>query len=280
MTIKIVTDSTAYLPEAMVREHDIRVVPLCVHFGAEDFKEGVELSIAEFYTRLREAPELPSTSQPSPGDFRQVFEELAEQDHEILVLTISSRLSGTWNSAMAATEMLPEARIMVVDSLSTSVGLHLMLMAALESTQNGASLEHVAEQMEKIRDRMHVLFVVDTLEYLAKGGRIGNAKAFLGTLLKVKPILILKDGAIEPLEQVRSKRKAEMRLLDLIEERLADGAPQARVAVTHALVPDEARVVAQELADRLGCAEPLVSEVGPVIGTHTGPGVVGVAAYV
>jgi DegV family protein with EDD domain len=280
MTIKIVTDSTAYLPEAMVREHDIRVVPLCVHFGAEDFKEGVELSIAEFYTRLREAPELPSTSQPSPGDFRQVFEELAEQDHEILVLTISSRLSGTWNSAMAAKEMLPEARIMVVDSLSTSVGLHLMLMAALESTQNGASLEHVAEQMEKIRDRMHVLFVVDTLEYLAKGGRIGNAKAFLGTLLKVKPILILKDGAIEPLEQVRSKRKAEMRLLDLIEERLADGAPQARVAVTHALVPDEARVVAQELADRLGCAEPLVSEVGPVIGTHTGPGVVGVAAYV
>jgi DegV family protein with EDD domain len=279
MTIKIVTDSTAYLPEATVREHDIRVVPLCVHFGQKDFKEGVELSIEEFYTRLREAPELPSTSQPSPGDFRQVFEDLVEQDYEILVLTISSKLSGTYNSAMAAKGDLPEARIAVVDSLSTSIGLHLMLMAAIESTKNGTSLEQVAAQMEDIRGRLHVLFVVDTLEYLAKGGRIGNAKAFLGTLLKVKPILILKDGAIEPLEQVRSKRKAEMRLLDLIEERLADGAPQAQVAVTHALVPDEAEIVAQELVDRLGCGQPLVSEVGPVIGTHTGPGVVGVAAY-
>lgn len=279
MTIKIVTDSTAYLPEATVREHDIRVVPLCVHFGDQDFKEGVELSIEEFYVRLREAPELPSTSQPSPGDFRTVFEELAEQGHQILTLTISSKLSGTYNSAMAAKSDLPEAQIAVVDSLSTSVGLHLMLMAALESTQNGASLEEVVERVEGIRDRLHVLFVVDTLEYLAKGGRIGNAKAFLGTLLKVKPILILKDGAIEPLEQVRSKRKAEMRMLDLIEERLAEGAPQAQVAVTHALVPDEAGIVAQELVDRLGCAHPLLSEVGPVIGTHTGPGVVGVAAY-
>jgi DegV family protein with EDD domain len=279
MSIKIVTDSTAYLPEATVREHDIRVVPLCVHFGDEDFKEGVELSIEEFYTRLRVAPELPSTSQPAPGDFRRVFEDLAEEGHQILTLTISSKLSGTYNSAMTAKEMLPGAQIAVVDSLSTSVGLHLMLMAALDSTQNGAGLEQVAAQMEQIRDKLHVLFVVDTLEYLAKGGRIGNAKAFLGTLLKVKPILVLKDGAIEPLEQVRSKRKAEMRMLDLIEERLADGAPQAHVAVTHALVPDEAEVVAQELADRLGCSDPLLSQVGPVIGTHTGPGVVGVAAY-
>jgi len=279
MTIKIVTDSTAYLSEAMVREHDVCVVPLCVHFGDQDFKEGVELSIEEFYVRLRQAPELPSTSQPSAGEFHQVFKGLAEQGHQILALTISSKLSGTWNSAMAAKEMLPEAEIAVVDSLSTSVGLHLMIMAALETTQNGASLQEVVERVKGIRERMNFLFVVDTLEYLAKGGRIGNAKAFMGTLLKVKPILILKDGTIEPLEQVRSKRKAEMRMLDLIEERLGDRAPQAQVAVTHALVPDEAEAVAQELVDRLGCSEPLISEVGPVIGTHTGPGVVGVAVY-
>ena len=280
MTIKIVTDSTAYLPEAMVRQHDIRVVPLCVHFGENAFKEGVELSIEGFYTRLREAPELPSTSQPSAGEFHEVFKELADQGHQILVMTISSKLSGTWNSAMAAKEMLAEADITVFDSLSTSIGLHLMIEAALEALENGAGLEEVLALVEGIRDKIHVLFVVDTLEYLAKGGRIGNAKAFLGTLLKVKPILVLKDGAIEPLEQVRSKRKAETRLLDLIEESLDGGAPQARVGVTHALVPQEAQAVSQELMDRLGCQEPVMAEVGPVIGTHTGPGVVGVAAYV
>jgi DegV family protein with EDD domain len=279
MTIKIVTDSTAYLPEETVREHDIRVVPLYVHFGTQQFREGVELSNEEFYVRLREAPELPSTSQPSAGEFHEVFKELADQGHQVLAMTISNKLSGTWNSAMTAKEMLPEADITVFDSLSTSVGLYLMLNAALESIQNGASLQEVVERLEGIREKMQVLFVVDTLEYLAKGGRIGNAKAFLGTLLKVKPILMLQDGAIEPLEQVRSKRKAEARLLDLIAERLGDGASQARVAVTHALVPDEARTVAQELVERLGCAEPLISELGPAIGTHTGPGVVAVAAY-
>ncbi len=279
MTIKIVTDSTAYLPEETVREHDIRVVPLYVHFGTQQFREGVELSIEEFYVRLREAPELPSTSQPSAGEFHEVFKELTDQGHQVLVMTISNKLSGTWNSAMAAKEMLPEAEIVVFDSLSTSIGLHLMLDAALELIQNGTSLQEVVERLEGIRDRMQVMFVVDTLEYLAKGGRIGNARAFLGTLLKVKPILILQDGAIEPLEQVRSKRKAEARLLELITERMGEGAPQARVGVTHALVPDEARAVAQELVERLGCAEPLISEVGPVIGTHTGPGVVAVGAY-
>jgi DegV family protein with EDD domain len=279
MTIKIVTDSTAYLPEDMVRAHDIRVVPLYVHFGQQEFREGVELSIPEFYTRLREAPELPSTSQPSAGEFHEVFQELVGQGHQVLVMTISSKLSGTWNSAMAAKEMLPEAEITVFDSLSTSVGLQLMLEAALEATQNGASLPEVVEQLEAIRDKMHVLFVVDTLEYLAKGGRIGNAKAFLGTLLKVKPILTLQHGLLEPLEQVRSKRKAVLRLQELVQERLGDGAPQARVAITHALVPDEAEVLAQELVGCLGCAKPPISEVGPVIGTHTGPGVVAVAAY-
>ncbi len=279
MTIKIVTDSTAYLPEETVREHDIRVVPLYVHFGTQQFREGVELSIEEFYARLREAPELPSTSQPSAGEFHEVFKELTDQGHQVLAMTISNKLSGTWNSAMAAKGMLPEAGIEVFDSLSTSIGLYLMLEAALETIQSGASLQEVVERLEGIRDKMQLMFVVDTLEYLAKGGRIGNAKAFLGTLLKVKPILMLQDGAIEPLEQVRSKRKAEARLLDLIAEGLGDRAPQARVGVTHALVPDEARAVAQQLVERLGCAEPPISEVGPAIGTHTGPGVVAVAAY-
>jgi DegV family protein with EDD domain len=180
---------------------------------------------------------------------------------------------------MAAREMMPDAQISVVDSLSTSVGLQLMVEAAVNARNAGANREDIVRQMEDIKQKLHVFFVVDTLEYLAKGGRIGNAKAFLGTLLKVKPILFLKDGAIEPLEQVRSKRKALARMVDLVEECLGDGAKGAAIGLTHALVPEETADLAQEIQARLGCAAPFVSSLGPVIGTHTGPGVIGVAAY-
>jgi DegV family protein with EDD domain len=278
--IKIVTDSTAYLPETMVRKHDIRVVPLYVHFGNDAFREGVELSNDEFYARLKESPALPTTSQPSAGEFHAVFQKLVEAGHEIITLTISSKLSGTWNSAMAAKEMLPDAPITVIDSLSTSVGLHLMIEAALKAIASGATRQGIEDQIEEIKEKLRLLFVVDTLEYLAKGGRIGNAKAFMGTLLKVKPILVLQDGAIEPLEQVRSKRKACSRMLDLVEEYLGDQASQGKIALTHALVREEAQALAQEIQSRFGCAEPLVADLGPAIGTHTGPGVIGVAAYV
>jgi DegV family protein with EDD domain len=135
------------------------------------------------------------------------------------------------------------------------------------------------EKVEAIKQSLQIFFVVDTLEYLAKGGRIGNASAFLGTLLKVKPILVLQDGAIEPLEKVRSKRKAQARMLDLVEEYAGSRGPQATTAITNALVPDEAEAVKTEIMERLGCREPVMGELGPVVGTHTGPGVVGVAVY-
>jgi DegV family protein with EDD domain len=277
--IKIVTDSTAYLSEATAREHDIRVVPLYVHFGEEAFKEGVEISDKEFYARLKEAPTLPTTSQPSAGEFHQVFEELTEAGHEIVTLTISSKLSGTWNSAMAAKEMLPGANISVVDTFSTAVGLHLMVSAAIEAAAAGTTREEIVERIEEIKKTSQLWFVVDTLEYLAKGGRIGNARAFMGTLLKVKPILTLQDGAIEPCEQVRSKPKALARMIEIAQEYVGSKGPQAKVAVLNALVPEEADALGQELVERMGCAPPLVGDLGPVIGTHTGPGVVGIALH-
>jgi DegV family protein with EDD domain len=277
--IKIVTDSTAYLPQATVREQGIHVVPLYVHFGEQAFREGLELSNDEFYARLKEAETLPTTSQPSAGEFYEVFKELVETGYEVVTLTISSKLSGTWNSAMAAKEMLPDAPISVIDTLSTSVGLQLMVQAAVDAVSAGSSRQEIVNQIEEIKERMHLWFAVDTLEYLAKGGRIGNAKAFLGTLLKVKPILVLQDGAIEPLEQVRSKRKAHDRMLELVEEYMGTNGPQARIAIAHALVPQEAQAISQELEERLGCCQPLTAGIGPVIGTHTGPGVIGVAAY-
>ena len=277
--IKIVTDSTAYLPQATIREQDIRVVPLYVHFGEEALREGIELSNDEFYSRLKEVEVLPTTSQPSPGEFYEVFKELVEAGHEVIALTISSKLSGTWNSAMAAKEMLPDDPISVIDTLSTSVGLQLMVQAAVDAASSGSSRQEIVDQIEEIKEKLQIWFVVDTLEYLAKGGRIGNGKAFLGTLLKVKPILILQEGAIEPLEQVRSKHKAQDRMLELVEEYLGTNGPKAKIAIAQALVPQEAHAISQELEERLGCCQPLTAGIGPVIGTHTGPGVIGVAAY-
>ncbi len=277
--IKIVTDSTAYLPETYVDQHDIRVVPLNVHFGQEAFKEGVELGDEDFYARLKAASELPTTSQPSAGEFLEVFKEIDANGHEIITLTISSKLSGTWNSAMAAKDMLPEASISVVDSLSTAVGMHLMIDAALEAIASGASRLEVEALIERIKSELRFLFVVDTLEYLAKGGRIGGAKALLGTMLRIKPILTLQEGAIEPLEQVRSKRKAVARMLELVGHLLGDHAGQAKLGVCHALAPEDASAVQRELVAKLSCQEPILSGLGPVIGTHTGPGCIAVAMY-
>ena len=277
--IKLVTDSTAYLPETRVQDLDVRVVPLCVHFGQDACLEGIDITGEEFYARLKAEPELPTTSQPSAGEFLEVFKELHEAGHEIVCLTISSELSGTWNSAMAAKEMLPEASISVVDSLYTTVALQLMVEAAAEAIAAGATRTEIVQQVEEIRGKMLLLFVVDTLEYLAKGGRIGNARALLGTVLKVKPILVLQGGAIEPLEQVRTKKKAVARMESLIEEHLGTESAQAKLGIAHALVPEEAQAVKEEVMRRLGCQEPFVHELGPVIGTHTGPGLLGIAGY-
>lgn len=278
--IKIVTDSTAGLPEAMIREHDIRIVPLYLHFGEQAYREGVDISNAQFYERLRAAETLPTTSQPSVGEFHQVFQDLTEAGHEVLAMTISSKLSGTFSSAMGALEMLPGAPISVVDSLCTSLALRLLIEAALDDIAAGATRQQLAAHIEDLRDKVHILFVVDTLEYLAKGGRIGNAKAFMGTLIKIKPLLILEDGVIEPCEQVRSKSKAVARMLELAEQRLAGHGAQAHVAIAHAVALDEALAFRKEVVARLGCAEPSISEISAVIGAHTGPGVVAMAAYV
>jgi DegV family protein with EDD domain len=278
--IKIVTDSTAYLPEATVREHDIRVVPLYVHFGTEAFREGVDLSNEEFYAKLKAAPTLPTTSQPSAGEFLEVLRPLVEAGHEVLILAISSKLSGTYASAAAARAMLPDAPISVVDSFNTSIALELMVYAAVEAIRGGATLQQVTEQMDAMKGQIYTLFVVDTLEALAKGGRIGGAKALMGTMLSIKPILNLKDGAIGALEQVRSKRKAVTRMLDLIQEHVGSRGHDARIAMTSALARDEAEAARRELVERLGCPEPYLADLGPVIGTHTGPGVVGAAVYV
>jgi DegV family protein with EDD domain len=276
--IKLVTDSTAYLPQELVEQRDVSVVPLNVMFGTESYREGIDLSYDQFYRMLAEAEELPTTSQPAAGDFLKVYSTLLEAGHELISVHISSGISGTVDSALAAQKMLPEPeRVSVVDSSSTAIGLELMVRAALDAVEAGQSREQIVTMLRQLSKQLHTYFVVDTLEYLHKGGRIGGASALLGTVLQFKPILFL-DGTIEPWGKVRTKRKAVAKLLDILEEKLM-GQSAARASVAHAQVPNEAEALALRIQDRLGCDECFVSSVGPVIGTHTGPGVLGVSVY-
>jgi DegV family protein with EDD domain len=275
--IKIVTDSSAYLPADLVQQHDIHVIPLRVLFGEQVYRDEIDLSHQEFYRMLTEAETLPTTSQPSAGEFFDLYSELSKDGHEIISIHISSKLSGTISSAQSAKEMLPEAKIAIIDSASTVMGLGLMVLAAVRAAAEGKTTSEIVAIVERMISEMNVVFVVDTLEYLQKGGRIGGAAALVGTLLKVKPILCLKDGRVEPLDKVRSKRKALARLLEVVEERVGPGTP-IRVAVLHAQVPEEARELEQEVLAHFNCTECYLTEIGPAIGTHTGPGVVGLVA--
>jgi len=275
--IKIVADSTNYLPLDDIKKHDIRAISLNVHFGEERvFQEGVTINNDQFYAMLAEAPELPTTSQPSPGQFLEIFSGLVEAGHDVLCIVISSKLSGTYQSALDAKNMLPDANIVVIDSLSAASPLGLMVITAAEMAAAGCTLDEIVARVEQMRRDMRVYFVVDTLEYLHKGGRIGAARAFLGTLLNVKPILILDEGVVKPLDQVRTKRKAIQRLLSELESHVSPGQPVQAIAM-HAQAPDEAQELEAEVRRRFNCQRMITGEVGPVVGTHTGPGLLGAA---
>jgi DegV family protein with EDD domain len=275
--IKIVSDSTCSLPPDIIQQFDIRVVPLNVHFGeGRVFQEGIDLTNDEFYAMLAEAPELPTTSQPSPGRFQEVFAELTAAGHDVLCILISSKLSGTYQAALDASRLLPDANILIVDSYFVAAALGLMVVTAAEMATEGCSMDEIVARVEQMRRDMKLYFVVDTLEYMQRGGRIGAAAAFLGTLLKVKPILTLDEGIVKPLDMVRSKRKAIQRVLAELEARVSPGQP-VQAIVMHAQVPGEVSELEAEVRRCFNCQRIIFGEVGPVIGTHTGPGVLGAA---
>lgn len=275
--IKIVTDSTAYLPEEVVQRYNISVIPLNVLFGERSYKEGRDLSHEQFYKMLAQVKDLPTTSQPSVGEFHALYSELVQDGSEVISIHISSKLSGTVDSALMACKDLPEAKISVVDSLSTAIGLELMVVAAAEAVAAGQSRAEVVALLERMVREIRLFFVVDTLEYLQKGGRIGGAAALVGTLLNVKPILCLKEGRVEPLDKVRTKRKAVNRILDAMLEEFGSKEP-VRVAVGHAIALEEGEMLLEKARSSLNCSTLSISQIGPAIGTHTGPGALGLAA--
>lgn len=274
--IKVVTDSTCYLPAAVLRQYDIRVVPLNVHFGQDTYREGVTLTPAQFYRLLATSPVLPTTSQPSPREFRQIFADLTSAGHHVLCVVISSRLSGTYQSAVEAQQALSGAPVVVFDSLSVAAGLGLMVLTAAEMAAAGHPMERIRAHLERLRHEIRLYFVVDTLEYLHKGGRIGKAATLIGSLLQTKPILSIQDGIVQPLDRARSKPKALERLLEHFETQL-EPRKKVQCILVHGQAFDEAQELAAALQQRFHCTRLLITEVGAVVGTHAGPGVVGAA---
>jgi DegV family protein with EDD domain len=276
--IKIVTDSGSGITPEVAQKYDITVVPLYVHFGSETFREGVDLQLPEFLSRLKSAPKLPTTSQPAAGDFMQVYEPLLAEGHEIISIHLSSKLSGTIASVNTAKEILHEDHIHVVDSQFITVIQAMMAIEAARMAEAGKSVQDILARMDQFIAGSHIYFVVDTLEYLQKGGRIGKAQALLGTALQMKPLLALEGGVVEAKERIRTKSKAVARMQELVMQETA-GMTCRWLGVLHAAAPQEARQIEEELIPKVKPTETVISEVGPVIATHTGPGVVGVAFF-
>jgi DegV family protein with EDD domain len=274
--VKIVTDSSSYLEPEIIAKYDVHVVPLKVAFGSEIFAEGVDITNEEFYSRLAKASKPPTTSQPSVGDFVKVYRGLAEQGHPILSVHISSKLSGTCASALAAREALPQAQIEIVDSLTLAMGM--LIPPAAESAERGETLPQIAAAIEKLNKCIRVFGAFDTLEYLWKGGRIGAARALIGALLKIKPVLTHEGGEVNVLSKPRTMNRAIEYMLGLVEKEVkGSGALHGWVAHSH--VPDVVHVLEKRLLEGFHWAELRMFEMGPALGTHTGPGFVGVGCY-
>jgi DegV family protein with EDD domain len=271
----IVTDSTAYLPSEMLERYEINVIPLTIIWENETFLDGVDIQPDDFYKRLENARAMPTTSQVTVGAMQTLFTDLLEKGNDVLGIFLSSKFSGTIESAMLARQALPQAasKIAIVDSLTTTMAMGWPVLTAARAAQAGESLLACQKITETARDQSGVLFVVETLEFLRRGGRIGGAQALLGTALNIKPVLEMQAGRIESVEKVRTKRKALERLLDLVVERIGERKP-VRLASVHANAQGEALELLESAQARLNPIETLCCPLSPVIGTHAGPGTV------
>ena len=273
MSIRIVTDSTADLPADLAQELNISVVPSNVVIDDVNYRDGIDLTPEEFYRRLMAGPRLPTTSQPSVGAFQAVYQGLLEQGHEIVSLHVSGKLSGTVNSATQAKAALGDPAIAVIDSHLASIALALVVVKAAQAARQADSYQEVAEQVRRDLGQTGVFFFVDTLEYLQKGGRIGKAQAFVGSLLHVKPILTLQEGEVHPLERQRNRERAMRRIVELTGER----GPVQQLAVAYSTEPTWADDLRGRLSDLLPAEQIITSRFGPAIGTYVGPGALGLA---
>jgi len=271
--VKIVTDSTADIPEELAAELEITVVPCNVHFGLETYRDGIELSKGAFYTRLKASPTLPTTSAPAAGLFETIYRELASETDQILSIHLASALSAIYSSARLGAEAISGIEMALIDSGQVSMGLGWLVIAAARAAQQGQSLAQIMVMVENMKPRVRVFAALDTLEYLQKGGRVGKTVAALGTLLHIKPLIEVRDSAVLPLERARTRRRSLQRLIELV----AELGPLEELAVLHTDAPQQAQQLAEEISFLHPLERILIAEAGVIIGTHAGPNGLGVA---
>jgi DegV family protein with EDD domain len=277
--VKIVADTTAGLPRETLSSLGIALVPQIVVFGEQSFRDDTELDTAGFLQKLKASAQLPKTAAPPPPLYNPIFEQAAEAGEEVVVVAPSGKVSGTVRSAETAAQDFPKLKVHVVDTLTVAGNLASLVLLARQWAGQGASAEDIVRRIAEWAQRGRIYFLVDTLEYLQKGGRIGGAKALLGELLQVKPILCLRDGQVEPFEQQRTKKRAVARLLEVVEEQCPKD-PAAHLSVMQADAKAEAEGLAAELRSRMGLAEIPIYELPPAIVTHGGPGLLAVGFFV
>ena len=273
MAVKVVTDSTGDLPAEVVRDLDITVVPLNVHFGEESFQDGVDLDSDGFFQRLTTGTSLPKTSQPSVGAFLETYRGLLEAGHEVVSVHISAKLSGTMNSALQAREQLDAGpRLTVVDSQQVGLALGIVATAVAQAVKDGASHEEAVSMAPRVSERVRLFVLLETLEYLQRGGRIGRAQAFLGSLLHIRPILTVREGEVHPLERVRARKRGLERLCQLA----AESGPLKQVGICHSTTPEDALALEEQMRPILADGRLIQARFGPVLGTHVGPGAIAI----
>ena len=273
MPVRIVTDSACDLPEAVCEELGVEVVPLTIRFGEREYVDRKELSTDAFWRELESASVLPETSAPSVGAFEETFRRLADEGADVIVcINLSARLSATMQSAQVAAKALDgHVPVEIIDSQSASMGTGNLVLHAARRARAGASLDDIVQEVNDRRARQHVFAALDTLEFLRKGGRIGGAQAMLGSMLSIKPLIVVADGAVEPAGKVRTRSKALKFLIDQV-----PAGEVEQISVLHANAPDLDEFL-QQLEPKVPDAEVVVGTIGPVVGVHTGPRVVGIA---
>ena len=260
----------------MLERYDIRTVPINIQFGTETYQEGIDIDRPTFFRKLEEV--MPTSSQPSPGQFAEVYRELADQGHSILCVVITSKHSGTYQSAVLAKSMLPEADIEVFDTLSISIGTGYQVLAAARAAEEGQSMEEIIQLLEGIRSRMYLYLTPATLKYLQKSGRVGKLAGALASLLNVKPIIKVEDGVLEAFEKVRTRSKSLDRIVELTAEAVGTTEP-VKLGIPHAEVPDEAEELRERLESTFNCDEMHVVDLACSLTVHGGPGIIGIISY-
>ncbi len=273
--VAIVTDSTSCLTPEIIEKYNIHVIPLLVNWDEESLKDGVDITADQFYARLSKSSSMPATSQPSAGEFVELYEKVAETAESIVSIHISSELSGTFQSASQALDMV-DVPVELVDSRTTATPLGMMVIEAAKAVAQGGDAAAAGSAAKALIGNANIYFVVDTLEFLHRGGRIGGARRLIGSILNVKPILTVADGKVDSHASVRTKKKAMKEMIDTVTQNLAGKQPRY-IGVIHSSAPAEAAKLAASMVDQFSNAEVIEADLTPVIGTHVGPGCVGLA---